>query len=132
MFFCRREICSGVHFLRGKRWGMYPPLFYLCLPHLSSGGDIVKMNPQFSGREMKLFIVDEKDAGVRSRLDRIRYNPIRERTMKRRGGDAPGPSGSSRSRLPKPKPASKLSIDELDRELDSYMKTSQHKRVTAD
>uniref|UniRef100_A0A914EB38 RRM domain-containing protein n=1 Tax=Acrobeloides nanus TaxID=290746 RepID=A0A914EB38_9BILA len=84
------------------------------------------------GREMKLFIVDEKDAGVRSRLERIRYNPIRERTMKRRGGDAPGPSGSSRSRLPKPKPASKLSIDELDRELDSYMKISQHKRVTAD
>jgi len=85
------------------------------------------------GQEIKFAVVDESGAVglARPRIqDRIRHvasNPIRKRkeqTQQRRGGYRNGDGsgrGSRPSGGPKPSGGSKLTVEELDKELESYM-----------
>ena len=103
---------------------------------------------------MKIFVVDEKNAAtggfanrpprMSDRLERTRGNPIRQRTMARRsggsGGGGPiggggrrggGRGGGGGARAPRKEPI-KLSGEDLDRELDAYMGSGRHKRISID
>lgn len=89
--------------------------------------------PYILGRELKIFIFDENNGGIRGRtsfrFDRVRSkNPIRERPSKRRLSDS---VRNTRRQLPGPK-GPKMTAEDLDRELESFMKPTQHKRIVVD
>lgn len=77
------------------------------------------------GKEMKFALIDESAAkvNIRSRLQLVRSNPIRRRKVGlrrsggvgRRTGGASGGSGRAATNV------SKLSTEDLDKELDAYM-----------
>uniref|UniRef100_A0A914EMC3 RRM domain-containing protein n=1 Tax=Acrobeloides nanus TaxID=290746 RepID=A0A914EMC3_9BILA len=109
------------------------------------------------GREMKIFVVDESSVAgaipkqrVGDRLARTQNNPIRKRVVGRRSGGGGGGgggrglgSGRGGSRRgggggggggsgPRRAPPTKLSAEELDKELDSYMGSKKHNRISID
>ena len=92
----------------------------------------------FLDREIMIFVVDESNMGIRSRLDHVRSNPIRSRQAKHfRSSPELNRANPYRRAPPRapPKaaaPAKKMSAEDLDRELDAFMKTKQHQRITVD
>lgn len=86
---------------------------------------LLLIHKNYLGRELKIFIVDKSNAKITSsisaRLARIGSKPVRELAIKRRSGVSS--IISSRSHLAnKSRPLAKLSAEDLDHELDDYMK----------